>query len=275
MNPLFPPTQIPAVIQMLAMLLAGAVAAKGTENGTLVFRSGPAQVALIELYTSEGCSSCPPAEKWLGDLRDEKGVWRDFVPVAFHVNYWDRLGWRDVLASKAFTDRQYAHAARWDASSVYTPCFVRNGQEWRRPASMPASRSREGVADVGTLTIQRPSAGKSWQVTYAPSASASRRDDASEPRELEATLVLLGSGIVNQVRKGENSGRELRHEFVALRLEKAALIRDPNGTWSTSFALEPRPDISAPRYGIAAWVSQPGNLTPLQAVGGWLTPVAK
>lgn len=59
------------------------------------FSSGEQPVPLVELFTSEGCSSCPPAEHWLGELREEEGLWRDFVPVAWHVNYWDRLGWPD------------------------------------------------------------------------------------------------------------------------------------------------------------------------------------
>src|SRR5438270_9390200 len=84
-------------------------------HAEVAFRSGPAKVALVELYTSEGCSSCPPAEKWLGSLTADPGLWRQFVPVAFHVNYWDNLGWRDALATKAFTDRQYAYSAAWGA----------------------------------------------------------------------------------------------------------------------------------------------------------------
>src|SRR4051812_18096726 len=97
------------------------------------FQSGPAQVALVELYTSEGCSSCPAAEKWLAELRGDAGLWTRFVPVAFHVNYWDHLGWRDVLATKQFTQRQYSYAETWSSGSVYTPCVVRNGAEldWR------------------------------------------------------------------------------------------------------------------------------------------------
>src|ERR1043165_1553662 len=115
-----------------------------------VFRSEPARATLIELYTSEGCSSCPPAEKWLGELRNDAGLWKSFVPVAFHVNYWDHLGWKDVLASKAFTDREYAYADGWRAGSVYTPCFVRNGQEWR-----PQGRGVESTkgSEAGTLTL--------------------------------------------------------------------------------------------------------------------------
>ena len=69
----------------------------------LKFSSGGTRTHLVELYSSEGCSSCPPAEKWLGDLRDEAELWRDFVPVAFHVVYWDHLGWRDRFASKEVT----------------------------------------------------------------------------------------------------------------------------------------------------------------------------
>jgi hypothetical protein len=111
------------------------------------FQSGPAPVALIELFTSEGCSSCPPAEAWLNALRNDAGLWRDFVPVAFHVDYWDRLGWKDILASKVFTTREHAYAARWNSSSVYTPCFVRNGAEWR-----PSEGSRDPKRrSVGTL----------------------------------------------------------------------------------------------------------------------------
>ena len=69
------------------------------------FTSGSNQVHLIELFSSEGCSSCPPAEQWLGGLREAPGLWRDFVPVAFHVDYWDRLGWRDRFSSPSYSER--------------------------------------------------------------------------------------------------------------------------------------------------------------------------
>src|SRR5689334_8314649 len=82
-------------------------------GGDKHFTSGETQVALLELFTSEGCSSCPPAERWLGALRDAPGLWRDFVPIAFHVNYWDRLGWPDRFASREATQRQHAYAAVW------------------------------------------------------------------------------------------------------------------------------------------------------------------
>ena len=97
----------------------------------IVFQSSESQVSLVELFTSEGCSSCPPAEKWLSDLKAAPGLWKHFVPVAFHVDYWDYLGWRDPWASKAFSDRQRAYAQLWRGDSIYTPGFVLNGQEWR------------------------------------------------------------------------------------------------------------------------------------------------
>src|SRR6476646_4780454 len=72
-----------------------------------VFESGPQRIHLIELFTSQGCSSCPPAEAWLSKLKSEPRLWKDFVPIAFHVDYWDRLGWRDPFATKEWTARQY------------------------------------------------------------------------------------------------------------------------------------------------------------------------
>src|SRR6516164_9572668 len=91
------------------------------------FESGPAQVSLLELYTSEGCSSCPPAEAWLGELSRNPNLWRAVVPVSFHVDYWDNLGWKDGFSSREFTLRQRFYAASWGSESVYTPGFVLNG----------------------------------------------------------------------------------------------------------------------------------------------------
>ncbi len=73
------------------------------------FESGPAQTALVELYTSEGCSSCPPADHYLSGLARDPGLWKQFVPVAFHVDYWDQLGWTDRLASAQYSDRQRSY----------------------------------------------------------------------------------------------------------------------------------------------------------------------
>jgi len=113
--------------------------------GDIVLQSGPARASLLELYTSEGCSSCPPAEAWLSRLRDDARLWKEIVPVAFHVDYWDNLGWKDRFASAAFTARQRDYAARWNSGSVYTPGFVLDGQEWRgwftgRGAAVPGHR---------------------------------------------------------------------------------------------------------------------------------------
>jgi hypothetical protein len=245
------------------------ITAAEAETLSQQFRSGPAPVSLLELFTSEGCSSCPPAEKWLGDLREETGLWRDFVPVAFHVNYWDHLGWRDALASAAFTQREHAYAAAWNAESVYTPCFVRNCIEWRPTGGRLTPVT--GASPAGQLTITWNPGNATCNAEYTPDAKAmtSRRSRNGDP-EFAVSVALLGSGIVTRVRNGENAGRELHHEFVALRLETKPLKQNEQGTWSATVPLPSRNDIAASRHALAAWITPRGKLAPLQATGGWL-----
>src|SRR5258705_5915226 len=101
------------LLEICPMVLSATVA-----QGALFERESEAtQTSLIELYTSEGCSSCPPAEEWLGQLGKHPRLWRDFVPVAFHVDYWDGLGWPDRFARKQFTERQYAYSKSWGTES--------------------------------------------------------------------------------------------------------------------------------------------------------------
>src|SRR5947208_6595486 len=109
------------------------------------FESAPQRTHLIELFTSQGCSSCPPAEAWLSKLKREPRLWQDFVPLAFHVDYWDRLGWRDPVAAKEWTARQYQYSANWKSESVYTPGFVLDGHEWSGRSVPPPSTDKPGV----------------------------------------------------------------------------------------------------------------------------------
>src|SRR5882672_2702112 len=128
------------------------------QPGAFSFQSVEQQTALLELYTSEGCSSCPPAEAWLTRLKDDPALWRNFVPVAFHVDYWDHLGWRDPWAAKAFSERQRNHAESWSAASVYTPGFVLNGKEWRGWPGLrtlpPLRKEKAGVLTVNSTNSQ-------------------------------------------------------------------------------------------------------------------------
>ena len=109
---------------MMKMLFLGVVCAALPITMSVVaetrFESGPQQTVLVELYTSEGCSSCPPAEAWMSRLQGDPGLWKKFVPIAFHVDYWDRLGWRDRFSSRNWTERQSRYAALWQSESVYT-----------------------------------------------------------------------------------------------------------------------------------------------------------
>lgn len=84
----------------------------------IIFKSSQRQTALLELYTSEACGSCPPAELWLSRLKNVNGLWSEFVPVAFHVDYWSNLGWRDKFSKREFTLRQQNYAQIWSAQDI-------------------------------------------------------------------------------------------------------------------------------------------------------------
>src|SRR5579862_6783150 len=100
-------------------ILFGVLGCIAAHAAPIQFQSSERQVALVELYTSEGCSSCPPAEAWLSRLKDKPGLWSEFVPVAFHVEYWDALGWRDKWSSKDYSERQRDYAASWGSDNIY------------------------------------------------------------------------------------------------------------------------------------------------------------
>src|SRR5690348_2850331 len=128
------------------------------------FESGPQQVPLLELYTSEGCSSCPPAEAWLSRLKDDPGLWKAFVPVAYHVDYWNRLGWNDRYSSPQWTERQSRYAALWSSQSVYTPAFVLNGNEWRNWSGKTPAPNEKRTGQLQAASED----GKRWTVEFQP-----------------------------------------------------------------------------------------------------------
>jgi hypothetical protein len=231
----------------------------------LRFSSGSTRVALIELFTSEGCSSCPPADRWLGALRADPGLWKEFVPVEFHVNYWDSLGWKDCLSTREFTAREYAYASAWGSASVYTPCFVRNGAPWKPLRGETGGPGGPGPV-AGVLSIEVEDDGVCLaEFTPGPAAGAA-------PNGREVHLALLGGGISSRVTAGENRGETLRHEFVVLGIADKVLSRDPGIPGERAAVALPHPAAAdATRRALAAWVTLRGELAPVQATGGWLS----
>lgn len=230
--------------------------AAGCFSASLSVESPATQVDLIELYTSEGCSSCPPADRWVSSLQKEPGLWRDFIPLAFHVDYWDYIGWVDRFASPAFSARQHRYAAQQSMRVVYTPGFFNNGKEWRWRSS--SLHDNEKMHSVGILSLDVD--GGSANVRFATK---------EHNLDLEVNLALLGFDITTQVKAGENTGRELTHNFVVLSVEQAMLKRDTD-TYAGALPV-PSTDVDAPRYALVAWVNAAENQDPIQAVGGWWT----
>ncbi|MBI3554421.1 MAG: DUF1223 domain-containing protein [Elusimicrobia bacterium] len=235
-------------------ILALIVACSPAWAASASFKSGPDRVSLLELYSSEGCSSCPPADDWLSSLASAKGLWIDFVPVAFQVDYWDRLGWKDPLASPEFTRRQERYARAWGGRGVYTPGVVLNGRELRAWGETPPSRLR---TQAGTLEARELSPG-AYQVSFEPSVAARGA--------WVAHAALLGFGFESRVLTGENEGKSLRHDFAALDLQEAALGEGGRAR----LRLRKKPGAPAKRYGAAFWITAEDDPTPVQAAGGFL-----
>lgn len=248
---------LPRRLSVVLMFLTLASASARLQAGTLVMRSGPAAVPLVELYTSEGCSSCPPAERWLGGLERSPDLWRGFVPVAFHVDYWDHLGWTDRYGSPLHGLRQRAYVGAGGLSQVYTPAFLVQGQEWRgwfRDRAVPTPAGEP----PGSLALEIIDAARA-RVTYQPLQSRASA--------LSATVAVLGVDLVSAIEAGENRGRRLDHDFVVLGTMQVPMQGEA-GVYVAELVL-PAPAAPAARYAYAAWVSAGAQPAPLQSVGGW------
>jgi hypothetical protein len=243
----------------VGVLLINSAAMPASPIPASTFESGDTQNSLIELFTSEGCSSCPPAEKWMSALKSSQELWKKIVPVAFHVDYWDHLGWRDRFAKPEFTLRQQHYAAGWGGDSVYTPGFVVNGKEWR--GWFGGNAAPRSLTKVGVLRV---SLGEDWKL------SATFIPETTQPRALALNIALLGNDLESDVKRGENSGRKLRHDFVVLQLAKSEMTNQGN-RWTGTVLLS-RSAGTDKATALAAWV-QPGDTAqPIQATGGWLKP---
>lgn len=229
------------------------------DAGTLASYQSPVeQVPVLELYTSHGCSSCPPADDWLRRFTDQPGLWNEVIPLAFHVDYWDDLGWPDRFASSVFSDRQRSYARSGRLSSVYTPGFVIAGQEWRGWFSKRAPDLQVGPA-VGSLYVE---------LSDAPQASIRfAAVETWEPGRLTAHLAVVGFGLTTPVGGGENRGRDLEEDFVVLGY-RSSRQSGPKPEWEMAFPEVVR--ATTKRRALVVWLSVDSDPAPLQAVAGWL-----
>jgi hypothetical protein len=224
-------------------------------HGAVSFESPQRAVALIELFTSEGCNSCPPADAWLSSLRAEEGLWSQYVPVAFHVTYWDSLGWRDRFGQREF-DMLHSTTAAHARVPVYTPGVFVAGEEWRAWRRSPHGYEHLANRIVGTLKVEIGD----WMADVA-------FDSPEVLARPMANFAWLKADQSTQVPRGENAGMTLHHEFVVRKLQSAPM-REIDGKWRASFPASEMD--TANNQAVAVWVVGVDG-QPVQATGGWLS----
>jgi hypothetical protein len=246
---------------VLTVLAVAACGSAGAAMGEQCVKESPPHVsALLELYTSEGCSSCPPADRWFSQL---KGAGDSVVPLAFHVDYWDRLGWKDQFANPRFSERQHELAAISGERVVYTPGVFLNLHavaDWRsRGGLMNAVRAANGKPAAAKIRVEidRPTVSQLGVTAQFAVLSG------SAARAAQAYVAVYENNLWTDVKAGENSGAKLRHDYV---------VREWWGPTDVDRSGEVRRQISIPEswkprdLGVAAFVQDSRTGEVLQAV---------
>jgi len=230
------------------LLLTFSCAAVNAEN--IKFTSNGTQPQVIQLFTSQGCSSCPPAERYLNTFIDNDKLWKDVIPMAFHVDYWDYLGWKDPFASKNNTNVQYQYKRNNHISSVYTPGFVIDGKEWKSWFGIRSLPNQKTNTNILKTVLN----GQTLDVDF---------ENSQSPMILN--VAVLGADITTDIHRGENEGKSLTQHFVVLGHKSQ---KSSDGKWNLS--LPQLKQSNAKRYALAVWVTTTESLNPIQSTGGWL-----
>jgi hypothetical protein len=224
-------------------------------------QSGPQTAALVELYTSEGCDSCPPADRWLQGLggRGPGTV----VPLSLHVDYWDYIGWKDPYAQHRFSERQRELARVLRAHVVYTPQVMLQGRDFRR---WQGGAFDEAVAQINArppkasiaLSIEGGSGGSLLTKVRAELLDPAQAADAA------LYLARYENKLVSSVSAGENRGRTLEHDYVVFQWLGPIAFSAGRIAETRSLALPPK---AVPaRAGVAAFVQNRRTAEVLQAL---------
>jgi hypothetical protein len=225
--------------------------------------SGPGTAALVELYTSEGCSSCPPADRQLselGKLQRQAGVDLVAIPLGLHVGYWDQIGWKDMFAQKAFETRQARLAGGARGGFVYTPQFFVNGRELRQwhNALPDAIRKANQAPAQASITL-------AWTEGPGNTVQLEASSAAVSPGGERALFVAVSeSQLVTRVLRGENSNVTLRHDDTVR--DWSAPVALVNGKAQLARQISIAPDWKIQNLRAVAFVQDLGTGAVLQAV---------
>lgn len=238
-------------VLMFAMFPTTCLAAECTA------RSGSHVTPLIELYTSEGCSSCPPADRWFSSLAADAAAGR-VIPLAFHVDYWDHIGWKDPFASGRGTRRQREIQAAAGARFVYTPQVVLGGRDFRdwRSSSSAALEAIRRQPALATIELEV----KADRTRGIEVSSRTAATPGAKPDGWVLLVAATQDGLSSRVTAGENRGERLAHDFV---------VRDfavHRGLGEALSAFKPAPGWDLARMSVAAFVQDPRSGTVIQAL---------
>lgn len=248
-----------------ALILVASQLAHAADCSALHVRSPAHTIALVELYTSEGCNSCPPADRWLSRTPPDAQRW---IPLALHVDYWDSSGWKDAFGRAAFSERQRALGEAARAPTIYTPEVFVSGRElrqWADPAdfarAVNARNALPAMADISLDAIlpSRPGAALQTRAHFTRRPSATGRAS-----QAVAWIALTQNGLVSHPNGGENGGAELHHDHVVREWIGPIQLTGPTAEWQGEIPLP----ANAPRteMALAAFIERPRDAEILQAV---------
>jgi hypothetical protein len=231
-----------------ALFIACLISLPAHAAGPIVVNSGGQQTAVVELYTSEGCSSCPPADRWLSRLVETPADELHLLALSFHVDYWDYLGWKDRFSSAEYTRRQRQLGANNHQRTIYTPEFFVNGMEARGGSNI-LSKIEQVNAEPAPLnlelTVSRDQTGLVMEL---------RAPENGIDGPLHHRYLVYENNLTTDVRKGENAGRTLRHQQVVRYMSRALVLRGEN---RHRIAIDP--DWNGENLGVAVLVTSPGS----------------
>jgi hypothetical protein len=220
------------VLSLMALAWAAhGFAAQAERNVSCQATSAAHITPVLELYTSEGCSSCPPADRWLSSFKTQARQGQ-VVAMAFHVGYWDHIGWVDRFAAPAYTQRQRQQAQRLGLRNVYTPQMLLSGSDWpqwRRTPVASFANNRE-KAEVAIHMQGQQDNGLSVRALVSPLPD--------KQRAWSGFWALTEDGHSSRVGAGENAGEHLQHDFVVRGFEPLPVL---TGTQSLRLSVSKTP----------------------------------